>query len=293
MSDINNQQKFLVLAISGMVVIVTLAIIVLVIIWSPNKTTTTENTTTTPQNVVSKPGEYTLRSYSEKDVIQDYCMQIFSIFASNDKTNINNIVSDQYKQYRGFNSDQLLYALQQKGIIGKALQFYSYQVANNSRYGRVYEIEIGTLDTYAREKILLIEKSPRNYKLSFDNFIGADTTVKEIVRNGLKLTISDVTEFADKMYINCKLENATNSVIKINSKNAIEDAYVRLSNGSEAKTSTSWLNGEVQVMNPNTVVNIQLEFPIGHLQSGFVNTLILKDVYNDVTKETSDIEFNL
>lgn len=285
----NNPKLFISIVITGIVLIIILVVFALILIWSGDKTKTE-----TTQNISNlENGKYIYKNTTEGQVVEKYCRDILDTLSMQDKDQIYNFVSREYSDYRGFNKDTLFDNLKQKGLIGKLLKFYEYQVISNTRYGRVFEIVIGTYDSYIKEKILLVEASPRNYKISFDGFIGEDTSKKEIIRDGIKMTITDIREFASEMQVKITINNVSGSDIIMNKQGNYENIYLKLNNGSESRTSSVWLSGVTKTLTTNSTINLDLKFNPGYLLTGIANAIVIKDVYSDISKETKDIEFPL
>jgi hypothetical protein len=286
----NNPKLFISIIISGIVLIIIILIFSLILIWSKDDTATKAGQDSTIiENI--ETGKYVNNITNEGQVVEKYCRDILDTFSMQDKDEIYNLILKEYANYRGFNKDTLFDNLRKKGLIGKLLKFYSYQSVSHSRYGKVFEIEIGTYDSYVKEKILLIEASPRNYKLSFDGFIGEDTSKKEIIRDGLKMTITNVREFVTEMQVKITINNISSNDIVINKQGNYENIYLKLKNGSEVRMSSVWLSGVTKTLNPNSTINLDLQFNTGYLLTGATSAIVIKDVYNDISRETKDLEF--
>ncbi|MDF2865790.1 MAG: hypothetical protein K0R72_607 [Clostridia bacterium] len=286
----NNPKLFISIIISGIIFIIILLIFSLVLIWSKNDdTNVVGGNEATSDNI--ETGKYVYKTTSEGQVVEKYCRDILDTFSMQDKDEIYNLILKEYSNYRGFNKDTLFDNLRKKGLIGKLLKFYSYQSVSHDRYGKVFEIEIGTYDSYVKEKILLIEASPRNYKVSFDGFIGEDNSKKEIIRDGLKMTITNVREFVSEMQIKITINNISSNDIVINKQGNYENIYLKLKNGSEVRMSSVWLSGVTKTLTSNSTINLDLQFNPEYLLTGAVNAIVIKDVYNDISRETKDLEF--
>lgn len=286
----NNPKLFVYIVITGIVLIIMLVIFLLILIWSNNVTKSEATQNIEYMNSI-ETGKYVSKIITEGQVVEKYCRDILDILSMQDRNQIYNFVLKGYSDYRGFNKDTLFEDLKKKGLIGKLLKFYNYQVASNSRYGKVFEIEIGTYDSSIKGKILLIEASPRNYKISFDGFIGEDNVKKEIIRDGIKMTVTNIREFASEMRVKVTINNISGSDIVINKEGNYENIYLKLTNGSESRMSSVWLSGVTETLTSNSTFNLDLQFNPGYLLSGLANVIVIKDVYNDISKETKDIEF--
>ncbi|MDD2375854.1 MAG: hypothetical protein PHD15_01185 [Clostridia bacterium] len=287
----DNPKLAIILLLTGILAVVIFAIFMLVLVWSPKKSYNDTTNNITNQNNNLELGNYIMTYINEKDVIEKYCENILNTFATNDVTLINNIMLPEYLVFRDINKSGLKDALTQKGVLGKILKFSDYKVANHPKYGKVLEINITTYDNTYNDKMLVIQKSPNDYKVSFDGFIGLDKNVKSVVIDGLKLDINEIKELSTLTSIKFTLTNVSGHSIIINKENNYENVYLQLTTNSEVRMSSTWLAGEIKELTNGYVVNLNTEFVTSGLTSGLAKSIVIKNVYDTLAKETKDIEF--
>jgi hypothetical protein len=284
-----NPKKLVIVLGIGIGAILILFIFLLFIIWSPKKDLVEADELR--KNIYS--GKYIYTSFDEKKVVEEYCMNITQLFGEGNIDKINDVMLPQYMSNMNYDKVKLKYMLEQRGLLGVLLKFYDYKSVNNSRYGRIFEVEVGSYDGFSKDKLYIIESSPRNYYISFDGFLGEKNLNKELVREGIKLSIYNIKEMTNSVSIKVKIENNLNSKVVLNKNGLIENVYLKLSNGSETRLSTVWLAGTSLELKPNSIININLQFNPGYMQSGYATNIVFKDVYDEVSQQLKEIEFPL
>jgi len=284
-----NPKLVIILLITGVVAVIIFAIFMLVLVWSPKPNT--RNTDITNQNINMKLGNYVTKYVTEKDVVEKYCKNILNTFSGGDVNLINNIMLPEYLTFRGIDKSGLKDALKQKGVLEKILKFTDYKVTYHPKYGKIFEVNIATYDNTYNDKMLIIEKSPNDYKVSFDGFIGQDNNIKSMTIDGLKLDISEMKELSTITSIKLTLTNVSGHNIIINKENNYENIYLKLTTNSEVRMSSTWLAGETKELTNGYVVNLNSEFVTTGLTNGLGKSIVIKNVYDALAKETKDIEF--
>ncbi|MEG1990100.1 MAG: hypothetical protein RR144_03790 [Clostridia bacterium] len=288
--EIKENPKLLgIITITSIFAILILVIFLIVIIWMPKSKDNKELTVKNDDKIVL--GNYTQIDMTEKKVIEKYSREILNIFSSNDELQLNYIVLPEYLKFRNIGKSELKKVLTQKGIIGKKIRLSDYKAMINPRYGKIFEINVQSYDNLYSDKLLLIQKSPNNYKISFDNFIGLNTNVKSCVKEGFKLDISEIKELTTMVSINMTITNISGHSIIINKENNYENIYLRLATGAEVRMGSVWLGGETKELITGNTYNLKCEFALEGFNSGSAKSIIIKNVYDTLTKETKDIEF--
>lgn len=289
----DNPRLLVVLLVTGVTAIVIFAIFMLILVWSPKEKSETTKNNTTHQLKDLKLGNYRMAYTDEKAVVEQYCKEILNTFAGADTNLINNIILPEYLTFRGIDKSSLDSSLRQKGLLGKMLQFSSYKVVNHPKYGKIFEVSIASYDGTYSDKMLIIQKSPNDYKVSFDGFIGLDRNTRSFTIEGVKLDISEIKELATSVSMKIKLTNVSGHNIIVNKENNYENIYLQLTTGTELRMSSTWLAGETKELTNGYIVNLNTEFITSGLASGMANKIIIKNVYDSISKETKDIVFSI
>lgn len=289
--EIRENPRLLVIVLSTAAVAVAIfAIFLLTLVWSPIQDTDKVEDT---EEIIKKVGTFNRLYINEKDVVENYCRNVLNIFASGDINLINEIILPEYLEFRNIDKSKLKTALNQKGVLGKMLNFSSYKSITHPKFGRIHEVNISTYDNSYSDKMLIIQKSPNEYKVSFDGFIGLSRDVNSVTVDGLRLDIKEVKELATVTYIKLSLTNVSGHNITINKDNNYENIYLKLMTNSEIRMNTNWLSGETVELTSGYVVNLDSEFVTAGFNSGVGKSIILKNVYDNLSKESKDIEFSI
>lgn len=292
LDEIKDNPKLLVIVlVTGLVAVSIFAIFLLVSIWLPNNTSESVGNDSVSQQNTTKFGSYNRIYVDEKTLVEKYCNNILNTFASNDLGLINNIILPEYLEFRGTNKDGLKSVLTQKGVLGKLLQFSSYKVVDHPRYGKIFEVNIQSYDNTYSDKMLIMQKSPNDYKVSFDGFIGLNKDVKSVTIDGLKLDITEIKEFTTLTSIKFTLTNISGHNIIINKENNYENVYLQLTTGTEIRMNSTWLSGETKELTNGYEVNLNTEFVTSGISSGVARNIVIKDIYDTLSRETKDIVF--
>jgi len=281
----NNPRLFVIVLMTGVVATVIFGIFMLIIVWSPDKNQEIEKTET------KQLGNFTLKNVTTETVLNGYSVEILNNLYGGNMDLINNMVLPEYYSFKGINKSELKNLLMQKGLIGNTLQCSSYRTINHPKYGRIFEVTASNITNTYSDKIIVIEKSPGDFKISFDGFIGLDTTKKTTTIDGLKLDIMEIKEQTTITSINIKLTNVSGHTIILNKSNSYENIYLNLSSGSEIRTNTTWLSGASKELTNGSVINLDVEFLTSDLNKGFRKSLVIKDVYDTISKENKSIEY--
>ena len=272
-------------------------------IWSSN-----DESTSAVQNVSSDASSETVKeqlqtqtigSYSnvtngQDRIVKEYFADIFKVFTSGSKEDIYDITSKYYIEKYSLDADSLYSKLKKKGLLGKAFDCTNYVTIDNPRFGRLYSLEISSIDGRYNDKIILIEEKPRDFKVTFDSYIGKKNLEYEVINRGLKLRLNNVEEYRDVVYFSISLENVSDDVLVLNSKsNASEAIYLVLDGNTKIYDTYDYFNGNEKVLRPNEKITFKQEFFISDLQAGKIKDLGIVNVLNQTSKTEEDFIFNL
>lgn len=255
-------------------------------IWKPSSSD--DNITTEQQEI----NYYEFTSYTTEDVITEYFNEISTYFLSEDKENIYNFTSEDFLNEKNFDADELYDYLDKKGILNTLITCTEYKVIEHYDLGYVYELNLLT-NNNVNEKILIIEESPNNYKISFDNYIYETYPDVSMTINGLKFTVDKIKEYTTKLYITMSFENTTQDNIVINNKYNYEAIYLSFSDSNTILHSNSWLSGSPRTIKPNEIIKYEFIYDISELSGGSITSITVLDVLNDSTKEETSIEYEI
>ncbi|MBR1884018.1 MAG: hypothetical protein IJ809_03630 [Clostridia bacterium] len=227
-------------------------------------------------------------------ILREYFSDIFKVLASSDEDAIYAITSSDYLEKYNLNTSTLYKKLVNKGLVGKAFECKKYAVANNPRFGKIYSLEISSIDGSVLDRIIVIEESPRDYKISFDSYVGKRPQDISITKEGLKLQITSVEEFKDVVYFKIALENTSDNTLVLNhDRNAAEAIYLNLNKSTKIYNTKDFFASQEIVLNPGDRITTEQEFFISDLQSYKINKLVIVNVYNQASQTNENYEYSI
>lgn len=286
----------------GVLLVIFVAFFLLGNIWTESGSANNQNSNSvSSKNEVSVKEDETKilgRIYSvsngQDKILKEYFSDIFKTLASSDEDEIYNITSKDYLEKYNLDKNKLYNKLRNKGLVGKAFECKKYAVADNPRFGMVYSLEISSVDGSILDRIIVIEESPRNYKVSYDSYVGKVVQDIEIVKEGLKMEIASVEEYKDVVYLRMALENTTDDVLVLNSgKNAAEAIYLNLTGDTKIYNTKDFFMSKEIELKPGQRISMDQEFFISDLQSSKINKLVIVNVYNTASQTKENYEYSI
>ena len=286
----------------GVLLVIFVAFFLLGNIWTESGSANNQNS-----NSVSSTNEVSVKedetkilgriysvSNGQDKILKEYFSDIFKTLASSDEDEIYNITSKDYLEKYNLDKNKLYNKLRNKGLVGKAFECKKYAVADNPRFGMVYSLEISSIDGSIIDRIIVIEESPRNYKVSYDSYVGKVVQDIEIVKEGLKMEIASVEEYKDVVYLRMALENTTDDVLILNSgKNAAEAIYLNLTGDTKIYNTKDFFMSKEIELKPGQRISMDQEFFISDLQSSKINKLVIVNVYNTASQTKENYEYSI
>ena len=287
-----SQQNVFILLILGVMIVFIGTVLLLYMIWKPEETSSVDDPDKEIVNVLDNKYNYT--SYSNEDVISKYFKEFSMLLLNSDKDGIYEFTSKEFLRGNNLDKDSLFSYLENKSFIRSKITATEYIALEHNYYGKVFEVTFLT-SSNVTDKVLFIEESPNNYKVSFDNYIGTRKTNKAIIINGVKLTLNEIIEYSTRLYITISFENVGVKDILLNSEHKYENVYLTFtkSETDRIRSLTSWFSGNEMRLKPGQKTQSQLMYEITPLSSGVLNSIVLYDVYNDASKETQELEFKI
>ena len=286
----------------GVLLVIFVAFFLIGNIWTESRSANNQNS-----NSVSSTNEVSVKedetkilgriysvSNGQDKILKEYFSDIFKTLASSDEDEIYNITSKDYLEKYNLDKNKLYNKLRNKGLVGKAFECKKYAVADNPRFGMVYSLEISSVDGSILDRIIVIEESPRNYKVSYDSYVGKVVQDIEIVKEGLKMEIASVEEYKDVVYLRMALENTTDDVLVLNSgKNAAEAIYLNLTGDTKIYNTKDFFMSKEIELKPGQRISMDQEFFISDLQSSKINKLVIVNVYNTASQTKENYEYSI
>ena len=124
-------------------------------------------------------------------------------------------------------------------------------------------------------------------------FISYNSDEVSFEENGLRVTLYNQTLFSNEYKTNIKITNISNSVITLNKQKASEVFYINQGLESDKKVSTNILMGQALSLNSGESINYTISFLISEFTFDSIKKFKIKDVTNEDTNNTQNIEINL
>ena len=294
MDDNIKDQKIsiLIIMVSGIVSIIALSLLVL--LW----TTSLNNALEAPQeesqaNKDYPLGEFGLVSVSTSEQIAKYGNIISTYLGVGDYESLYNYVDQEYIEEYNLTVEGLKSLLESKGILNKNLVIEDYQ---NTTFDneKIYRVNIVSSDNNSISDYLIIkEKSPGDFSISFDEFVGIDKSPQEFVRDELQITVTNQKYYTTHYSATLKIKNNSQSNIILNYSNSYDPVYVMIGSNSEERNRLTTFGGAQKVLEPNTELNFNVDFIIPDLSYTLIRGFRIKDVYIEKSQNTKTIEFEI
>ena len=294
MDDNIKDQKIsiLIIMVSGIVIIIALSLLVL--LW----TTSLNNALEAPQeesqaNKDYPLGEFGLVSVSTSEQIAKYGNIISTYLGVGDYESLYNYVDQEYIEEYNLTVEGLKSLLESKGILNKNLVIDDYQ---NTTFDneKIYRVNIVSSDNNSISDYLIIkEKSPGDFSIFFDEFVGIDKSPQEFVRDELQITVTNQKYYTTHYSATLKIKNNSQSNIILNYSNSYDPVYVMIGSNSEERNRLTTFGGAQKVLEPNTELNFNVDFIIPDLSYTLIRGFRIKDVYIEKSQNTKTIEFEI
>lgn len=294
MDDNIKDQKIsiLIIIVSGIVIIIALSLLVL--LWTTSLNEALEDPQEESQANKDYPlGEFGLVSVSTSEQIAKYGNIISTYLGVGDYESLYNYVDQEYIEEYNLTVEGLKSLLESKGILNKNLVIKDYQ---NTTFDneKIYRVNIVSSDNNSISDYLIIkEKSPGDFSISFDEFVGIDKSPQEFVRDELQITVTNQKYYTTHYSATLKIKNNSQSNIILNYSNSYDPVYVMIGSNSEERNRLTTFGGAQKVLEPNTELNFNVDFIIPDLSYTLIRGFRIKDVYIEKSQNTKTIEFEI
>lgn len=285
-----DRKKYLVLVILAGILFICIFIAIVIFIWSRPIGGTEDKQSTAEKSL----GSYTNVSFSLEEQVKIYSSNISSLLTSNDIDGLYKILNEEYIKYSDFDKNKFKEYIGQKNVSGKNLNLKEYKdgkIGNNKVIKLILETD--EQSNKVSIPVTVFETSPNIYTIAFDNFISYNSDEVSFEENGLRVTLYNQTLFSNEYKTNIKITNISNSVITLNKQKASEVFYINQGVESDKKVSTNILMGQALSLNSGESINYTISFLISEFTFDSIKKFKIKDVTNEDTNNTQNIEINL
>lgn len=285
----NDKRKYLILVILSGILAVLVFIAVIIFIWTRPIIKSEEQIKTENK----KLGSYSKSNFSLEDQVKVYSALLTAKLSANDSAELYQILNEEFIKFNSFNKESFNMYLSQKEVYEKKLVLKEYK---NLKFGNenIIKLSFETNDLEnVNQSVTVFEKSPNNYTIAFDNFIAYIDNDRSYESNGLKIILSKQTYFTNEYIADIKITNVSNSNIILNKDKAAEIIYLNQGENLNTIVSSNILMGETLTLEPNQSINYPIRFLISEFTFNSIKKIIIKDVTNERTNNTQDIEIDI
>lgn len=293
MRNFFTERRILVLCVIGIILALILSFTTITSIWKKNLSgAPSENSSNNTTYSNSGIGVFETVNVSDEAQVKKYVAHIAETLELGNFDDIYSMVDPGYLKYFKITKDSLKSRLSSKGVMNIKLNMSGYKKGTIESMN-VYSVDYASTDNSITCNINIVEKSPNNYTIAFDDFVTYIEEPREFIRDGLKFTIYDQAWFKSRYVLKAKLENLNEDSYVVNASRLYENCYVKLSNSNEKRTSSSVLSGESVTLNKNDGMNYDLSFDISELGFSSIKSFILKDIRSVSTGIVKNYEFEI
>lgn len=222
MLDYKKQRKLIALSVLVGIVVVVLTIIYIVNLWTP-----------VPEGEkIYQVGKVEYVQKTNEDVLKEYYNDISKMLMNNELDKLVSLVSDDYMKYYNYNAEDLKEYITNKKITNKKLQLSSSSIYNISGYSKVFHLNIKPAGEVYSLDVVVIEKSPNDYRIAFDKFVDVKENAYDKTIESVGLSIKKMTRFLTSVEYKVRITNNYDKAITINSNKEF-DALNLVTNGNQ------------------------------------------------------------
>lgn len=300
MNESEKYRKLVYVCVLGIVAVIIFLIFLLYLIWFPNKkdVADTENVVENANSQIVESsadanlGVYKTINRSAKNQVSEYSQRILNLFLSRDIDAIYDFMNKEYISYFNLSKKDIENKLNDKSLLGRQLSVYQYTTAEvNGK--NAFLVYIRSNDQMVEDTFIITETSPRNYSISFDNFVFYDTTKKEYIRDGVKYTLYDQLGFINSYSAKLNIANMTDEKVIVNKDHNYEICYLRMSDDKDIRSNDTFVSGETFTLERNGELNAKMSYFIDRLSYSKMKSIVIKGVTINNGTETKEIEIPL
>ncbi|MBQ8043800.1 MAG: hypothetical protein IJ272_06610 [Clostridia bacterium] len=286
MLDYESQRKLIIVFILAAILTVIITIVVLVFIWIPDNVAEAEQQ--------FEVGKIEQQSSTEEAVVEKYYKQLYVMFRNNDLDEIYNLVGQDYLKYFNYDKQDIIDFLRRKSVLTKGLELAQYKSFLLDGYSNVYELDLKAKDEAYAINIVIREKSPNDYTITFDKFIDYKENDYTFTKDSIKLNIDKKIRYTNSVQYDFKLTNSYNKEIKVNS-GASGNPIILVNSQKETRrpVMTTLAVSEI-TMQPGEGRSFTAVFDIEDTYDYVTySTLVIKNIQFAGIQGTDNLEFKL
>lgn len=272
MIDLKDRKDLIVILIVAIILILGLTIFSLVMIWKPKKIR--EKFTV---------GTYDYNSKSEKEILEGYISEIGSYLAKNDYDHLYGMVGSDYVLYTNLTVDSLKEKCKNMKIAGEEIFLESYETQTINDINKLYFAVVRGKVSNISTTIVIREKTPRNYTITFDNFVARYGTNSNKTAENVRLLLEYEYYTTTQAEYKIKITNTNANSIYINSSSYSDGIYLGFTDDKITPQNgfTPWNKKEIK---SGESIQLLLKFNLDGRKYSDIKNIILRDVQVDSNK---------
>lgn len=288
--DLEENNKKIYLAIVSLVGVLFVLIFIMLIIFIWKKPINSTNNESTED---MKLGKYSNVTFSIEEQARLYTSNISTFLSSGDYEQLFNILKKEYIEYNSFDVAKF-----REYIIGKKInnKRFSLKEYKTSSYNGMKIIKLNLQDENDENfnfVVNVFEASPNDYTIAFDNFVDYIPEEKKYNIDSLEVVLYNQVYYSNEYRTSIKITNKGLNNFLLNKDKAAEIIYLNQGENNDIKISDSVLLGKSLELKPNQSINYSIRFLISEFSIEQLKKIIIKDVTNEATNNTQNIEINL
>lgn len=285
MLSYQQQRALTILVVTGIIITIILTIVILISIWMPSNNDNIEDS--------FKVGKASYISVEQEDVVKKYFSEVFSMLLSKDYKTLYDKLSPDYIKHNEMTEIKLKEFLENENIVGQPLELYKYDSGKLPGYNNIYSINMKVADNVYDIKLIIKESSPKQYTISFDEFVDLKENIYSQTNESINFTVNKVIYFNSKVQYDVTIKNVYKDNIILNSKQAYESIMLKDKSENLIAPSVVVLGGKSLKLIPNETRKLKLVYNVGSLNYKNISGIIMKDVLYSNLDRNTDINFNI
>lgn len=266
MIDFGKRKDLLFLFVLGVLIVLVVMIFSLVMIWSPNKEEKfLVGDTSYVQEVAD---EYKLEKYFE---------QISKYLVDNDYDGLYKIVAQDYIDYSSMDIEKFKKKCNELKIMGDKLVVGSFETNEIEGYNKIYIVNALTQKEGYSLRLILREKSPRNFNISFDEFILEEKSLHVKNAENIMFDLASVRYTTTDVYYNIKLTNRNIQKVIINYNNPGVNAFVLNCEDNVLNDANQAYADQIEIL-PGQTVEVNLRYSLNDISIDDIKSITLVNV---------------
>ena len=266
MIDFKNRKDLMFIFVIGTLIIIGLFIFSLIIIWNPSKT---------DEFIVGKISTDNMNINDEYKAYQ-YVKRLSTMFKNDEYEKIYSLIAKDYIIYNNFTLDKLKEKITASGLNSQSINLQSVGSTSYKGYSTVLLLSVVGDESGKSARLVIREKSPRQFELAFDDLIFYEISSYEKTLDNIKLNILSIRYESNYAYYLLNITNHAQNTIVL--RYDTNDSYFILNYSSGSLTEENKIFGNSVEIAPGQTKEYSLAFNINTINPNYITGLTLKNV---------------